>query len=390
MASTVLIVTMGVDHVAPARMPRELQRAGLRVGVLAPDNALALHTAHVDFRGRFASGATLYEWTRAIDAAVRALDPALILPGDDLTVRTLLQLVLEPPPELVPLLDGGLGALVRASLGDARQCLAAIDKAQLFLHAIDSGIPVADGGVAADAADALEIAARVGYPVVVRRDFGSGGAGTVRCRAAGDVLAAMSGASAQSAWTPPGAPRFVVQRFSEGEVVTRPFVAWQGAEIAGFTRSRLATHPGPFGPGSVVEFAGIPAVAAATRTLAAGLGIHGFAGAQFLLEPGSGKPLLVEINRRMLPATHSGSRIGIDLADALAVTMRGERWNGSSDLPEGPGLRLALFPQEWYRKPSSSWLRDLPCDLPWHDPSLVAAMTRAVLHAADVATAPQA
>jgi hypothetical protein len=127
----------------------------------------------------------------------------------------------------------------------------------------------------------------------------------------------------------------------------------------------------------VVEFVGIPAVAEATRALAAGLAIHGFAGAQFLLDPDSGRPLLVEINRRMLPATHSGSRMGIDLAAALAAAMRGEGWGGPIDLPVGPGLRLALFPQEWYREPSSHWLRELPSDLPWHDPGLIEAMTRA-------------
>jgi hypothetical protein len=46
------------------------------------------------------------------------------------------------------------------------------------------------------------------------------------------------------------------------------------------------------------------------------------------------------------------------------------------DLQEGPGPRLALFPQEWYRDPESTWLADLPCDAPWHDPTLFRAMLR--------------
>jgi hypothetical protein len=37
-------------------------------------------------------------------------------------------------------------------------------------------------------------------------------------------------------------------------------------------------------------------------------------------------------------------------------------------------LRLALFPQEWYRDPDSRWLRTLPSDAPWHDPRLFEAM----------------
>ena len=86
----------------------------------------------------------------------------------------------------------------------------------------------------------------------------------------------------------------------------------------------------------------------------------------------------------MLPAAF-GSRIGIDLAAALAVAMRGEPWTGPRDLPDGPGTRLALFPQEWYREPSSHWLRELACDLPWHDRALLAAMTRTALAAVDAA-----
>lgn len=90
MRGTVLIVTMGIDYVAPARMPRELKRAGFRVGLIAPENALASHTRHVDFRGRFPEGLSLHDWTRTIAGAVETVAPDLILPGDDFTVRTLL------------------------------------------------------------------------------------------------------------------------------------------------------------------------------------------------------------------------------------------------------------------------------------------------------------
>jgi len=41
-----------------------------------------------------------------------------------------------------------------------------------------------------------------------------------------------------------------------------------------------------------------------------------------------------------------------------------------------PGLRLALFPQEWYRDHASDWLDALPTDAPWHDPAVLLAMLR--------------
>ena len=68
--------------------------------------------------------------------------------------------------------------------------------------------------------------------------------------------------------------------------------------------------------------------------------------------------------------------IGIDLPAALRACLDGRRWTGPTDLPQGPGHRLALFPQEWYRAPESSWLTTLPSDAPWHDPRLFEAMLK--------------
>ena len=66
----VLVVTMGTDYVAPARMPRELQRAGFRVAMLAPRDALAAHTAYVDHRDFFPDGVKLIEWIRIFARAL--------------------------------------------------------------------------------------------------------------------------------------------------------------------------------------------------------------------------------------------------------------------------------------------------------------------------------
>ena len=170
--------------------------------------------------------------------------------------------------------------------------------------------------------------------------------------------------------------RFVVQRFVAGRVVNRAALAWRGIEVAGFTRGRLETHPGPLGPASVVEFAGLPAVRDANLRVFAALDLHGFAGAQYMLEPGSDTPLLIEIHRRMLPATHAGALVGIDLSAALRACVDARSWTGAVDLRAGAGRRLALFPQEWLHDPQSAWLRSLPSDAPWHDPPLLEAMLK--------------
>jgi hypothetical protein len=107
-APWLLVVTVGIDYVAPARMPRDLQRAGFKVALLAPESSLAAHTAFVDRVAYFPEATNLLEWIRALAAAIRAVDPLLILPGDDIALRTMMQLVLDPPAGIDPAMQSEL------------------------------------------------------------------------------------------------------------------------------------------------------------------------------------------------------------------------------------------------------------------------------------------
>ena len=374
-APRVLVATLAIDYTAPARLPWELQQAGCRVAVIAPAGSLASYTPFVDRRVIAGGQGTLGAWAELIDREIEAFDPAIVLPGDDAMVRMLLGLASSAPA------GGGEShsrrrALVRASLGDLERTLDAIDKTRLFELAQAIGLPVAEGGVATNLDEAQEIAARVGYPVIVRAGFGTGGAGSKRCDDPAQVRDALGTARRPPGWMPPVPMRHLVQRWVDGPVIVRASLAWSGTEIAGTTRGRLATYPTPLGPGSAVAYAGLPDVTRATRKLVEALDATGYVGTQFIIEPATGRPLLLEINRRMVPATYGSRYAGVDLVQALAAMLMGERWEGSCDLEPGPGPRLALFPQEWYRDPESPWLADLPTDAPWHDPALLLAMLR--------------
>lgn len=376
MTPSLLIVTMGTDAVAPARMPYELSSAGFNVTLLAPRDALATHTAFVDKIGYFPPDVTLYQWVQAVAGAVRAVRPALILPGDDVAVRTLMQLALRPPEGLRSDVRDELAGVVRRSLGPPSSWTDSIDKSRLFDVARRAGVPIADGDVAEREHDAAAIAAHLGYPVIVRPSRGSGGKGSARCDSEAELRSAIRLAPSPDGLDTGEPQRFVIQRFIDGRVVNRAALAWNGVEIAGFTRGRLETHPGPLGPASVVEFVGLPAVRDANLRLFAALDLHGLAGAQYMIEPDRGAALLIEIHRRMLPATHAGRLVGVDLAAALRACVDGVSWTGPTDLPGGTGRRIALFPQEWYRDPESAWLATLPSDAPWHDPRLFEAMLK--------------
>jgi hypothetical protein len=78
----------------------------------------------------------------------------------------------------------------------------------------------------------------------------------------------------------------------------------------------------------------------------------------------------------MVPATHTGARVGVDLAAALAAAVESRDWTGPTDTPVENERTLALFPQEWRRDRTSSDLQQRPTDAPWDDPALFRAMLR--------------
>jgi hypothetical protein len=369
----VLIVTMGTDYVAPARMPRELTRAGFAVTLIAPKGALATTTEYVESVGYFPENPTMHEWVQVLAGAMRRIRPCLVLPGDDVTLRMLMWLVLDPPAELRIEIWTELTALVVRSLGDPAYYATSVDKAALARLASTIDVPVPPGDSVDDARAAVEVAEALGYPVVVRPAVGTAGVGVARCQNAASVLRAMRELPQAAGWMPPGTRHALVQRMVSGRHTNHPAVAWQGRELAGFTRVAVQQHP-EGGPSSVARYAPHPEIAAANRRLIEALGLTGFASTEYLIDDSTGVAYLIEINRRMTPATHTGPRAGVDLAAALAAACAGRAWEGPTDAPLGTDVTLALFPQEWLRDPASAFLQTYPTDAPWDDPSLLRAM----------------
>ena len=199
------------------------------------------------------------------------------------------------------------------------------------------GVDVPDGEAVAGEDDAVRVAADLGYPVIVRPAYGNAGRGVARCVGEADVREAMRAIRPPMGWAPSSGHPALVQRFVTGQNHNRPALAWEGREVAGFTRMSVRHYPEPSGPGSVSRYRRVPAIAEANRRLLEALGITGFTGTQFLVEEGTGRPFLIEINRRMTPATHSGSLVGVDLAAAFAACAQGLPWTGADRSRRGRG-----------------------------------------------------
>ena len=108
--------------------------------------------------------------------------------------------------------------------------------------------------------------------------------------------------------------------------------------------------------------------------LVSGLGISGLFATECIVEAETERVYLIEINRRLTPGMHVGSRIDVDLGGALYAALTETPSTSRSDPAPGEEGIGVHFPQEWLRDPESSFLRDYPVDVPWDDPNLLEAM----------------
>jgi hypothetical protein len=123
------------------------------------------------------------------------------------------------------------------------------------------------------------------------------------------------------------------------------------------------------GPSSVVRVIDQPEMVEAARRIVRRLEFSGFCGFDFIFEPATGRPLLLEMNARPTQVAHLALGAGRDLTSALRCALLGV------PLQERPAVTdndlIALFPHEWQRDPRSPMLRDGYHDVPKDQPELL-------------------
>ena len=177
MSAGVLLVSTATRWLGTARIPRTLARAGFRVALLAPAGSLALKSRYVADAGVVSDTAIPMEWLLALIRMVDRADPRWLIPCDEMAIRLLFTLVLDPPPRLAIEVRTRLAALITASLGDPRFYAASIDKTLLPAAAEALGVRVPPYAIVADVAAAVAFGEARGYPVVVKRRYGFAGEG---------------------------------------------------------------------------------------------------------------------------------------------------------------------------------------------------------------------
>jgi len=160
----------------------------------------------------------------------------------------------------------------------------------------------------------------------------------------------------------------VLQQFIAGSPANRAVACWQGTVLAGISVVALKTQHAT-GPATVVRVIENAEMSEAAIRLVRRLGLTGFWGLDFVLEASTGQAYLIELNPRATPICHLALGAGQNLTAAVMHQMTGIRQPLEDEMS---GQRvIALFPGEWRRDHSSTYLHAEFEDVPWSERALV-------------------
>jgi ATP-grasp domain len=325
--------------------------------------------------------------TRPVADAIGDWQPDIVIPCDDPSLACLHEL-----HGRAVKLGGGeleaLAALIERSLGGAAGFSIARNKSEFVAFATALGVAVPETTVLRDRDDLRLRLSRGKFPCVLKVDGSWGGLGVRVLRSRRDSELAFAELVSLSSWhsmakrmvkslsfgpirqwRSAGKPRITLQDHVEGRPANRAIVCWKGEVLAGLSVEALqtASETGPATVVRVIDHCGIAEVAA---RIAGRLGLSGFIGFDFILQD-SGRAVLIEMNSRPTPICHLALSEATDLVGAFAAKVTGRP---RRSLHETLAYEvIALFPQELWRDPDSSYLGASYHDVPWEEPEFVSA-----------------
>ena len=356
------------------RLALRLSRYGCQVSALCPIQSELrfldrLHSCHL-----FRPAHPLH----SIKAAIIASGATHVVPGDDLAVW-LLQELSERSPHYRPIVERSMGprhvfSTVRSRVG-------------LLEIASSLGIDVPQTVQTRTLGEAREWARVHPVPFLLKKDgtFGGGGVQVVNDAAALDRHYArlnagprwreqMRQALAPSdnmlrmplSWI--SEPEISAQAYVEGTAANAMFACDRG-KILGTVQARVVAAKGKTGPAVMIDLLDDERITRAGTRLASSLQLSGFFGLDFILEQGTGRPMLIELNPRCTQMGHVALAGQPDLAALLW-----SRWSGEQVAPvteEALAPSICFYPQALAWDANSSFLKRARLDVCAEDRALV-------------------
>ena len=376
-APRVLIATAR-EWLSGARLALALHSFGCEVSLLSPADHPARLTGVISQWTHFWQMRPFRSFEHALDATA----PDSLILADEIVLHYGLLLAGKDN-------DYGLRLrhLIESTTAGSTALRLARTRFDLLHQARQLQVPVPETEPIPTLEDLPRAAAHLGFPLVLKSDGSAGGQG---------VRIARSMEEAQDFWDKlhrtPSLPRVLKRGLIDGEWMhlrswTRRVKSAVSAQqwIAGREATSMAmTHQGRLlasvefevvqatesrGPSSVLRVLDDVRLRHAMARIVAHLGINGFCGFDFICEPGTGNPLLIEMNTRPTQVSHLSFGKGKDLVAAYVREVLGKQVEDRPAATNNPFI--ALFPQELRRDAASSWVRDAWMDVPWDSPALI-------------------
>jgi hypothetical protein len=369
------------------RLSIALAAAGFSVAALAPLNhwihRLRRLDASFSFRP-YASG------TSSAVRAIRAWQPDVLVPCDDPGLFCVLEM--HAQAKAAPEGNDDITALLRASLGDDNAAKIAAKKSAFIPFAAALGLDVPPTVRVRSLHDLQARLARVQFPQVLKVDSTWGGNGvrvvrnqdeaerayailTSLGQAWSSRLAGAFSLGPRADWRRAEAPTMTLQDYVPGVPANRAVACWHGEVLAGLSVQAVETYGlTGTGPATVVRVIEHKQMEDAATRLVRELRLSGFYGFDFVIEDGTGRAVLLEMNSRATPTCYLAPNPTADLCGALFSQLAGTRQRAVAGY-EGHDV-IALFPQELWRDPKSRHLRAAFHDVPWEEPDFISAHAR--------------
>jgi predicted ATP-grasp superfamily ATP-dependent carboligase len=280
---------------------RALGKEGIEVCVGSDDlSAPSLRSRHTQTRIHLPSPIWApKDYVEALRDAISAYQIDTVLPADDYAVHCLseafadgrLTLPMPIPPS--------------AAYGVAQ------DKHSTGALAARIGLRIPETSRADTPSQALSVAARIGYPVILKIGRGNGAVGVSIARGPRDIEAYYS-QKPEHADPVFDFTKVLVQEFVPGETHDLCAVFRNGEPVTAMTSRRVLTYPADGGAGILVETTSCPAIRDRGLSILRQLGWHGPAQVEFKIDSRDGKPTLIEVNGRLWGTLALAIKAGIN------------------------------------------------------------------------------
>jgi hypothetical protein len=367
------------------RLAIELAAAGFAVEAIGPRRSVLHRLPSVTRSYRLSP----IRPVASLRKAVLASSSDLIIPFDDQTRRALHETYdrIDPAPE-----DGArLRHHLRRSLGPPEMYSELYSRAAIMDIAQECGLRCPPTARVETPDEVTAWMRQHGSPAVLKTDGSWGGREVIIAHDTGDAV---------SAWRRLRRPTSIA-RISKRLVIDhdpwplrariagrRPLVSIQAyvsgrpgnvavacldGKLLGAVQAEVLRSDGALGPSTVLRITDHPEMRATAQGMVQRLELSGLCGFDFVLEDGTDRAYVIELNPRATPTSHLISADGVDLLASLRAAMGGDGPPPArtSEYPDG---LVALFPQELQRDPTSTFLTTAYHDVP-HSPELVATAT---------------